>query len=79
MLGGYEQLGRIIREQAIRDVIVAFGSADEDELVDVLRTCDRLDVEVFLVPRLFELHNSNRYIDEIWGIPLIRVGRGAFP
>ena len=78
VLGGYEQLGRIIREQAIRDVIVAFGSADEDELVDVLRTCDRLDVEVFLVPRLFELHNANRYTDEIWGIPLIRVRRTVF-
>ena len=78
VLGGYEQLGRIIRERAIRDVIVAFGSADEDDLVDILRTCDRLDVEVFLVPRLFELHNANRYIDEIWGIPLIRVRRAAF-
>jgi exopolysaccharide biosynthesis polyprenyl glycosylphosphotransferase len=78
VLGGYEELGRIIREQTIRDVIVAFGSADEDELVDVLRTCDRLDVEVFLVPRLFELHNANRYTDEIWGIPLIRVRRAVF-
>ncbi|MGY1662350.1 sugar transferase [Geodermatophilus sp. SYSU D00705] len=78
VLGGYEQLGRVIRDHAIRDVIVGFGSAAEDELVDILRTCDRLDVEVFLVPRLFELHNVNRYVDEVWGIPLIRVRRAVF-
>jgi exopolysaccharide biosynthesis polyprenyl glycosylphosphotransferase len=78
VLGAYEQLGKVIRQQQIRDVIVAFGGANEDDLVDILRTCDRLDVEVFLVPRLFELHNANRYTDEIWGIPLIRVRRAVF-
>jgi exopolysaccharide biosynthesis polyprenyl glycosylphosphotransferase len=78
VLGAYEQLGKVIREHRIRDVIVAFGGANEDDLVDILRTCDRLDVEVFLVPRLFELHNANRYTDEIWGIPLIRVRRAVF-
>jgi exopolysaccharide biosynthesis polyprenyl glycosylphosphotransferase len=78
LLGGYEQLGTVIREYAIRDVIVAYGGAPEDDLVDILRTCDRLDVEVFIVPRLFELHNVNRYTDEIWGIPLVRVRRAVF-
>ncbi|MGY1640764.1 sugar transferase [Geodermatophilus sp. SYSU D00703] len=78
VLGRNERLGRVIREHTIRDVIVAFGAAREEDLVDILRTCDRLDVEVFLVPRLFELHNANRYTDEIWGIPLIRVRRAVF-
>ncbi len=78
VLGRYEELGKVIREQQIRDVIVAFGGMDDEHLVDVLRTCDRLDVEVFFLPRLFELHNANRYTDEIWGIPLIRVRRAVF-
>jgi exopolysaccharide biosynthesis polyprenyl glycosylphosphotransferase len=78
VLGRYEQLGKVIREHRIRDVIVAFGGLDDEQLVDVLRTCDRLDVELFLVPRLFELHNANRYTDELWGIPLIRVRRAVF-
>ena len=78
MLGDYDELGPVIRRHEIRDVIVAFGGADEDSLVDILRTCDRLDVDVFLVPRLFELHNANRHTDEVWGMPLIRVRRAAF-
>jgi exopolysaccharide biosynthesis polyprenyl glycosylphosphotransferase len=78
LLGGYERLGEVIREQGVRDVIVAYGGVDEDELVDILRTCDRLDVDVFVVPRLFELHQTNRYTDEVWGIPLVRRRRSVY-
>ncbi|MGY1735378.1 sugar transferase [Geodermatophilus sp. SYSU D00684] len=78
LLGRYDQLAEVIKEQAIRDVIVAYGGVDEDELVDLLRTCDRLDVDVFIVPRLFELHDANRYTDEIWGIPLVRRRRSVY-
>ncbi len=78
LLGGYEQLAGAIREHGIRDVIVAFGGTRESDLVDILTTCDRLDVEVFLVPRLFELHHSNRDTDEVWGVPLVRRRRAAF-
>ncbi len=78
VLGRYEEIGEVIRRHSVRDVIVAFGGAREDDLVDILRTCDRLHVEVFIVPRLFELHSVNRYTDEIWGIPLARVRRAVF-
>jgi exopolysaccharide biosynthesis polyprenyl glycosylphosphotransferase len=78
ILGGYNGLGELIREYNIRDVIVAFGGARESDLVDILRNCDRLDVEVFLVPRLFELHAAPRVLDELNGIPLVRMRRAAF-
>jgi exopolysaccharide biosynthesis polyprenyl glycosylphosphotransferase len=78
VLGGYDRLGDLIREHHVRDVIVAFGGARESDLVDILRSCDRLDVEVFLVPRLFELHANPRHMDELNGIPLIRTRRAAF-
>jgi len=78
LLGGYDRLAPLIREHSVRDVIVAFGGVREADLVDILRTCDRLEVEVFLVPRLFELHNANRYSDEVRGVPLIRVRRAVF-
>ena len=78
VLGRYDQLAHLIKEHAVRDVIVAFGGVRESDLVDILRTCDRLDVEVFLIPRLFELHRHSRYSDEVWGIPLMRVRRAVF-
>jgi exopolysaccharide biosynthesis polyprenyl glycosylphosphotransferase len=78
VLGGPPQLARVIVEQRITNVIVAFTESNEGDLVDILRTCDRLDVEVFLVPRLYELHNFNRDTDDVYGIPLLRTRRAAF-
>ena len=78
LLGDYHDLARTIQDCNVVNVIVAFGAVKEDALVDILRTCDRLDVDVFVVPRLFELHTSSRDTDDVWGIPLLRVPRAAF-
>ena len=78
LLGGFESLASIIVEFGVRDVVVAFGSAPGSHMVDIIRTCDRLDVEIFFVPRLFELHNTSRDMDQVWGVPLVRLPRAAF-
>ena len=78
LLGGADALAKTIREQGIEDVIVAFGGLPGHELVEVIRTCDRLDCEIFFVPRLFELHATATDMDAVWGMPLIRHRRAAF-
>ena len=78
LLGSHEHLATVIQDFNVVYVMVAFGGVREEALVDILRTCDRLDVDVFVVPRLFELHNTNRHTDDIWGLPVTRVRRAAF-
>jgi exopolysaccharide biosynthesis polyprenyl glycosylphosphotransferase len=78
LLGGNDALSRVIVEFGVHNVIVAFGSAPESQMVDVIRTCDRLDAEIFFVPRLFELASGNRDTDQVWGLPLVRMRRAAF-
>ena len=78
LLGGNESLASVIVEFGVEDVIVAFGSAPESQMVDIIRTCDRLQTEIFFVPRLFELHTTSRDMDHIWGLPLVRLRRAAF-
>ncbi|WP_432546895.1 sugar transferase [Kineococcus sp. SYSU DK004] len=78
LLGGYEELAWLIEDFAVETVVVAFGSRREADLVEVLRTCDRLEVEILLVPRLFEVHTTTRDMDQVRGTPLIRVRRAAF-
>ncbi len=46
-------------------------------MVDVIRTCDRLDTEIFIVPRLFELHNVSTDMEDVWGMPLVRLRRAV--
>jgi exopolysaccharide biosynthesis polyprenyl glycosylphosphotransferase len=79
LLGELDSLDRVVREYSVKRVIVAFGVAQEPRVVDAIRTCDELPVEIHLVPRFFELGVSAHgpFKDEVWGIPLIRLRRGA--
>lgn len=78
VLGGYDRLAEVIWQHRVRNVIVAFGTVTGADLVDLLRTCDRLDCEIFFVPRLFELQHTTRDMDWVWGVPLVRLRRRAF-
>lgn len=78
LLGGFDALASAIVEFGVEEVIVAFGSLSENAMVDVLRTCDRLSCEIFVVPRLFEMGASGRETDVIWGLPVVRVRRAPF-
>ncbi len=47
-------------------------------MIDVIRQCDRLNCEIFILPRLFEVHHVSTDMDYIWGVPLTRLRRGAY-
>jgi exopolysaccharide biosynthesis polyprenyl glycosylphosphotransferase len=78
VIGRPADLAAVIKEHEIQDVIVAFSNIRESEMVDVIRTCDKLDCEIFFVPRLFELGSALRDLDHVWGVPLVRMKRAAF-
>ena len=71
-------LADIVTRLRVQVVIVAFSGAGEEAIVDAVRTCGRLDCEIFMVPRLFELQApSSRHVDRIWSMKVIRLGRNA--
>ena len=78
VLGGEESLASVIVEHQVHDVVVAFAGLSDSVLVDLVLTCDWLDCEIFVVPRLFELHRASRSTDHVWGVPLVRMRRPAF-
>jgi exopolysaccharide biosynthesis polyprenyl glycosylphosphotransferase len=79
ILGPLEDLEIVVLRHRVRRVVVAFGAKREPELLEVLRACDRLPVEVHIVPRFFELGTAkaSRFTDDVWGIPLVRLRRSA--
>ncbi len=77
-LGGYSALVAILRTLEVRNVVIAFGSLPESQVVDIVRTCDRLSCEIFYIPRLFELEGRGTGVEDLWGIPLVRLRRAAF-
>ena len=73
LLGGSRDLADVVAAGGVRHVLVAFGSVRPAELVELLRTCDRLRCQIMFVPRLYELHQGSRGTEHIRGIPLIRL------
>jgi exopolysaccharide biosynthesis polyprenyl glycosylphosphotransferase len=71
VLGGPEHLADAIRVTGARRVILAFSSEPDHVLVDKVRECEKLGVEVSLVPRLFEAINDRAILDHVGGLPLI--------
>jgi hypothetical protein len=77
VIGKQADLASAIKKHGIQDVIVASSNIRESAMVDVIRTCDRLDCEIFFVPRLFELGSALRDSDHVWGVPLVRLQRAT--
>ncbi len=79
VLGGPEELAGIVERSHVSAVIIAFGTMSEDRMNAVLRACEPLGVEVYVVPRFFDagIAPAGLLADDIWGIPLIRLRRPA--
>jgi exopolysaccharide biosynthesis polyprenyl glycosylphosphotransferase len=71
VLGGPDDLADAIRQTGARRVILAFSSERDHVLVEKVRECERLGVEVSLVPRMFEAINERAILDHVGGLPLI--------
>jgi exopolysaccharide biosynthesis polyprenyl glycosylphosphotransferase len=78
VLGSPDRLSQLLRQGQIDSVIVAFSSLKESEMVGVIRTCDRYRCELFVVPRLYELHQVDGEMDAAWGLPLVRLRRATY-
>ena len=76
-LGTTDDLARIASTFNVEHVLVAFGKADEERMVEVLRACQDLDAEVWVVPRFFELGTTLGESDELWGVPISQMERRA--
>jgi exopolysaccharide biosynthesis polyprenyl glycosylphosphotransferase len=76
VVGRPEHLPEILRLTGVGHVILAFGAADDPELVSIVRRCHDQSVQFYAVPRLFELGVSAEDVGhEVSGLPLVPVRR----
>ena len=73
VIGALRDLHRIVAEEQIDRVIVAFSRARHNDFLRVVRACDDSGVRVDIVPRLFEVVSSRAVVDDVEGIPLLDV------
>jgi exopolysaccharide biosynthesis polyprenyl glycosylphosphotransferase len=75
LLGGLDDLSRVVTAHGVDNVVIAFSLTKEPRLVEAIRDCERLQCEILLVPRLFELYATSSHRDMVRGLPLIRMRR----
>lgn len=71
VLGGPGDLARAIATTGARHVILAFSAERDHLMVSKVRECQKLGVEVSLVPRLYESINERATLDHVGGLPLV--------
>jgi exopolysaccharide biosynthesis polyprenyl glycosylphosphotransferase len=78
-LGRTEDLDLVLDTYGVRKVVVAYGPTREAELVGLVRSAALRDIEVYIVPRFFDvgMTPSGPDVEDLWGIPLHRVRRAA--
>lgn len=75
LLGGVDDLPRLIAVHGIDRVIVAEWEGDDEDLMHMLRACTEHRVHVHVAPRLFQLGTapSGPFTDWVWTTPLVRL------
>lgn len=76
VLGDPSDLARVVQDQQVGVVVLAYEHSDVD-LVPLIRSCHRLQCELFLIPRFSELHSISDNTEMIWGVPMVRLRRAA--
>jgi exopolysaccharide biosynthesis polyprenyl glycosylphosphotransferase len=71
LLGDIERLPAIIRVLDVERVIVAFSNDSHEETLEWLRSLEDLDVQIDIVPRLFEFVGPGVEVHNVEGLPLI--------
>ena len=71
VLGSDEDLDETVRRTRVKNVIVAFSSVTDARIARLIQRCQELDVEVSVVPRMFDTINHRLGYDTVGGLPLI--------
>ena len=73
VLGASWDLEKVIAEHGVEQVIVAFSTAPHHVLLDLVRRCWALDVNVMVVPRLYEIDGRRARVEHLGALPLVSV------
>ena len=82
VLGSSGDMAAIIDEHDIDRVLLASSIASHEDMLDLIRTVRRPDVQISIVPRYSEIFTARAILDEVEGMPVVtlpplRLGRSS--
>lgn len=79
LLGKYHELPRLIREKKVEEVIIAVESGDHKDLENILSLLEDTEVNVNIIPDMYDILSGSVKMNSIYGVPLIRVNHEIMP
>ncbi|MBJ7331343.1 MAG: exopolysaccharide biosynthesis polyprenyl glycosylphosphotransferase [Solirubrobacteraceae bacterium] len=73
LLGAPDRLDQIVVGTGAEHVIFSFTREPDSIVLPLLRRCQRLGIEVSVVPRLFENVNDRQWVEHVGGMPLVEL------
>jgi len=70
-IGTTDDLPQLVRAYAADRVVIAFSTDSHEQTLDVIRAVQDSDVQIDIVPRMFEVLGTNAQLHTIEGIPLV--------
>jgi exopolysaccharide biosynthesis polyprenyl glycosylphosphotransferase len=77
-LGTLEEIGQIIRQYQINDVVVASPYIEHDAFRQMLGDLQALQVNVWMIPAYYHLAVQQAVVDEYAGMPMLELTQPAF-
>jgi len=71
LLGTTADLPQLVQTHAVHRVAVAFSTDSHEQTLQVIRSMQDSDVQIDIVPRMFEVLGTNAQLHTIEGIPLV--------
>jgi len=72
-LGNFSQIVSVIKKYNVRTVLVTIPSSEHDKLYELMKICEGENVDFFLVPDFLEMITSSVRVQEIDGIPFLKI------
>jgi exopolysaccharide biosynthesis polyprenyl glycosylphosphotransferase len=79
LIGEPDAIANVVERQDVDRVIVAFSQDHHEELLAAIRSLQKHDVQIDVVPRLFEAVSPTAPVHGVEGLPLLSVGPVRIP
>jgi len=73
ILGTTKELSALIKMHAVSEVLIGLDPSEREQLTDILRQCDSVDVGMKIMPDLYDIVSGQARISSLYGLPLMEV------
>lgn len=73
VIGRINDLDKVVRENALDEVIIAISLKDYEKLHDIIKACEKLGVKAQIIPDYYKYLPARPYVDQLDDMTLINI------